>query len=202
MTRKELREIGIYAIATMILTVGIFSARTAISQDTKTPPPPKVKIQGLETWATIAPGEQPNTALVRLFINNPTTENKTLDCKINLVRNDFAGNPLSRSPRASDNKQTVERCQKAKIKLKGGATADMYWTWEINARPPSDKTMAFVSVPLYMVTTEDAESVSTSVPTNSNVSNTVTIVNGSAAPRKSVGVTLAQISANAIWNKK
>lgn len=150
MTTKELKEIGLYAAVTMVLTVGFFSTKAAISQDARLPSSPKVFIEGMEASAVVQPDKQSDTVIVKLNISNPTIAAKKIDWNLNLVRIDFTGNPMSRVITPSDQKRTIESAHRIRCKIKANASTDTTWTWKIQSSQsaPSNK---LVSIPSYAV---------------------------------------------------
>lgn len=149
MTSKEMKEIGIYAAATMVLTIGLFSARAAVSRDEQLPTLPKVVVQGMDAYTAVQPGRQPDTVTVTLRIANPVAEARRIDLNLNLVRVDFTGNPMSRVVMPSDRKSTIERSRRVRGKIRGHATADYRWTWKIDAARPEPGKLS--NVPSYLI---------------------------------------------------
>lgn len=150
MKSNELKEISIWAVVTMILTVGFFSARAAISQNTAMPSAPRVNIEGMSASATVIPSKRTNEVIVKLTITNPTTTTRTIDWNFNLVRMDFTGNPMSRVMNPSDMKRTIETYHRIRSRIKANSTIDTAWTFKIDSRQP-EKSDKMMNIPSYLV---------------------------------------------------
>ncbi|MHB1456615.1 MAG: hypothetical protein ACYC0V_06845 [Armatimonadota bacterium] len=137
MTAKELKEIGIYAAVTMIFTVGLFTAQSAISTESNNRNAPRMVINGMTASTVVLPGKRPGTVEVKLNVTNPEKKNRNVNLNLNLVRIDFAGNPLSRVPTPSDQKRTVESVRRIHGTIKGGGTTEFKWVWNVGSRKPA-----------------------------------------------------------------
>lgn len=103
MTRKDLKEIGMWAAATAVVAVGLAACRTAVSDDVeKKPTGPSAVVRGLHVSAAATADAKTQTLNLDVTVANPTDKALTLGGRISVVRQEFYGNPMSRAVTPSD----------------------------------------------------------------------------------------------------
>lgn len=102
MIRRDFVQIGAWAGATAIVAVMVIGG-SGVKSDSRIPNGPAVlRIAGNELAATARPGAQPETVAVHLEIANPGSSKTANTFLVTIVKDDFAGSPMSRVPTRTD----------------------------------------------------------------------------------------------------
>lgn len=148
MTLRDIRQIGICAALTSIVTVGAFSARSALSMS-PIAEKPAVTVGGVTLTAVAKASEKPYTVEVILRAVNPLGQAKDVDVNLALVRSDFMGNPMSRTVQVNDYKLTTERGSELKLAVPAGKQIEKTIFLPVDSRPAVGPAKSFGGPPVY-----------------------------------------------------
>ncbi len=110
MKLRDLKEAFVWMAVTSVLGVGILGAIVADSAGPSVnniPSGPTVTMDGCKVTTSMDLTQDRDAANVVVTVQNPTSVTKQIDVPIQLVRVEFSGNPMSRSPRPDDYRETT-----------------------------------------------------------------------------------------------
>jgi hypothetical protein len=143
MKGKDVREITVWAVVTLIVVMGVFGTRTAQSQGPAMGlVEPSVMVDGVKITASVKAVDEPYKVLLTVSATNTGTKTQKIEPHFIFTRSDFTGSPLSRVYNPNDYKKTIEETVKMSLTVPASKTVNRTVTVPIAARLAEPKQNA------------------------------------------------------------
>lgn len=137
MTLRDLRQTAMWAVVTSVLVIGVLDSRVAQSFAPLRNGPPSASVNGCKLTAEAKRSSTPNNVALVLRAENPWSDIRRFDVSLTVIREDFVGNPMSRTIRPNDYKRTTESKLLQRFAAAGRKTSVKTILVPVDARPPA-----------------------------------------------------------------